>query len=163
MHGRKIIFCFCSQVSIALSLDQADEGRQPEFQETYAYLPCCQSGLRFMVNAGLCTCLIYKCWNLSIVQTPCCLQYFVHKLISYHFTKIYTFWLYICRFCCSCSPWIHHAWFRLEQGVAKSHSRSPSAGSGSAGKGSSRIRSLSRHRGKGSCSKLWGGGIPLPA
>ncbi len=41
-----------TEVSIALSLDEADAGTLPRFQDTYAYLPCCQSGLRFMVNAG---------------------------------------------------------------------------------------------------------------
>ncbi|GAX80804.1 hypothetical protein CEUSTIGMA_g8240.t1 [Chlamydomonas eustigma] len=40
-----------SEVSVAISLDEADAGQLPSFQETYAYLPCCHSGLRFMVNA----------------------------------------------------------------------------------------------------------------
>ena len=40
------------QVSIALSLDDADAGCMPEFRDTFAYLPCCHPGLRLMVNAG---------------------------------------------------------------------------------------------------------------
>jgi hypothetical protein len=35
-----------TEVSIALSLDEADAGMVPTFRDTFAYLPCCRSNLR---------------------------------------------------------------------------------------------------------------------